>query len=597
MLGCGNGATHELLEPGQVALQHVHVHADVFDELSAAVAARSPNDRDFDELRRAVTRDEESFKDDASTTVQYVRSLLGASAAIPPSVLCCGAARTGDVARLRQLHEARVNVGEGDYDRRTPLHIAACEGVVEVAKVLIEECGTQINPSDRWGRTPLDEAILWRHQPMVEYLCSQGALHGTSAVVPAARSGDAPPGAHSTPAGFWVQPEAYERCVRGELLEEPAGISAMAMSMTTEALNSWDNDMLALDAESRGHALYLVVSALFEHYDFYKTCGLNRGTVRSWLLATQACYGGNPYHSSIHGADVALSVHLFIAKCSLRGRLSHLELLAALVAATMHDFNHPGSSNAHEVRCGTFRARAHGESSVLERHHVHSMLELFHDPRFDLLAPLPVSERDATRSLVIELVLATDLAQHMVFLKRMKNLAETHGAAAAKASGTLSPGGKWQPVLLNSELVDSKLLLSMAIKFADLGHVCKPLDLHLMWTERVTQEFWALGDRERNLNMPISPLCDREKDANVAESQVAFFRFICIPFYSCLADLVDPQMLPWLHAQANLVHWQELRPGRSASQPPSPTHESLPNKEAQTQAQTLEPPSPTHEHV
>ena len=44
-LGCGMGATHELLEPG--------LH-DIFDELSAAVAARSSNDRDFEELRRAV---------------------------------------------------------------------------------------------------------------------------------------------------------------------------------------------------------------------------------------------------------------------------------------------------------------------------------------------------------------------------------------------------------------------------------------------------------------------------------------------------------------------------------------------------------------
>ena len=40
-------------------------------------------------------------------------------------------------------------------------------------------------------------------------------------------------------------------------------------------------------------------------------------------------------------------------------------------------------------------------------------------------------------------------------------------------------------------------LLIAAIKFSDLGHCLKPLPVHLAWTERVTQEFWALGDVEK----------------------------------------------------------------------------------------------------
>jgi hypothetical protein len=97
----------------------------------------------------------------------------------------------------------------------------------------------------------------------------------------------------------------------------------------------------------------------------------------------------------------------------------------------------------------------------------------------------------------------------------------------------------------------------VAIKFADLGHCFKPFQMHKKWAQRVTNEFWALGDRERQLGIAVSPLCDRVRDSNVPESQIGFFKFICVPFYSIVADLIDPTMLPWLRVEANLQAWGE----------------------------------------
>ena len=36
--------------------------------------------------------------------------------------------------------------------------------------------------------------------------------------------------------------------------------------------------------------------------------------------------------------------------------------------------------------------------------------------------------------------------------------------------------------------------------------------LHEEWTQRITHEFWALGDREKDIGVAVSPLCDRERD-------------------------------------------------------------------------------------
>jgi len=115
---------------------------------------------------------------------------------------------------------------------------------------------------------------------------------------------------------------------------------------------------------------------------------------------------------------------------------------------------------------------------------------------------------------------------------------------------------KWLSPFVD-ESIDIMLLLNTAIKFADLNHSTKPFTLHERWTNRVTDEFWGLGDRERKLGVPISPLCDRENDKNVAKSQIGFFQFICVPFYELVGDLCDPSMPYLLQLHVNLAAWKE----------------------------------------
>jgi hypothetical protein len=143
-------------------------------------------------------------------------------------------------------------------------------------------------------------------------------------------------------------------------------------------------------------------------------------------------------------------------------------------------------------------------------------------------------------------------------------------------------GGGWEDDTWSSPFLepaaDVLLLLCTAIKFADLGHVTKPLRLHEQWTMMATNEFWQLGDKEKALGVAVSPLCDRSTDTNVAKSQCGFFkyvthsnlrvshrcivrgcryRFVCNPFYEAVADLVDPGGQPFARVAANYAHWVE----------------------------------------
>jgi calcium/calmodulin-dependent 3',5'-cyclic nucleotide phosphodiesterase len=74
--------------------------------------------------------------------------------------------------------------------------------------------------------------------------------------------------------------------------------------------------------------------------------------------------------------------------------------------------------------------------------------------------------------------------------------------------------------------IDKSKVLSLVLHCCDISHPAKRWDLHHRWTTSLLEEFFLQGDKEQELGLPFSPLCDR-KNTLVAESQIgAFFNNI-----------------------------------------------------------------------
>ncbi|KAI2654541.1 60 kDa lysophospholipase [Labeo rohita] len=73
--------------------------------------------------------------------------------------LACAAAKNGDIEALEAIRDMGTDLNKANYDGRTPLHIAACEGQVNVVEYLLGK-GVSIYAKDRFGDTPLRNAIL-----------------------------------------------------------------------------------------------------------------------------------------------------------------------------------------------------------------------------------------------------------------------------------------------------------------------------------------------------------------------------------------------------------------------------------------------------
>ncbi len=75
---------------------------------------------------------------------------------------------------------------------------------------------------------------------------------------------------------------------------------------------------------------------------------------------------------------------------------------------------------------------------------------------------------------------------------------------------------------------DRSKTFSLILHLADISHPGKKWAEHLEWSDRLCQEFFCQGDRERSLGLPLSPLCDRDH-TNLPDSQIG----TCVAVWGC----------------------------------------------------------------
>jgi glutaminase len=84
------------------------------------------------------------------------------------------AAAENDVGAMKRLFLIGTDMESKDYDGRTALHLAASSGNLEPLNFLLK-CGVDVNPKDRWGGTPLADAVREGKDNIAKILKDAGA--------------------------------------------------------------------------------------------------------------------------------------------------------------------------------------------------------------------------------------------------------------------------------------------------------------------------------------------------------------------------------------------------------------------------------------
>ncbi|KAH9500195.1 cGMP-inhibited 3',5'-cyclic phosphodiesterase A [Bulinus truncatus] len=333
--------------------------------------------------------------------------------------------------------------------------------------------------------------------------------------------------------------------------------------LNVNQLNLWDFPIFEV-AESEGsYLLTKIAYRLFTEVGLMETFRIPLAEFLNYFHALELGYRNKPYHNRVHATDVLHGVYYlttqpipgfaqinpsdlisrngsssesdnensdrpsikhrasFMAEDSygiMGGNLPALELMALYTAAAMHDYDHPGRTNAFLVATTAPQAVLYNDRSVLENHHAAAAWSLLlNDPKNYFITGLEAAEFKRFRYLVIEAILATDLKRHFEILAEFN----------AKVNDEESVGIDW-----TSE-TDRLLVTQMVIKLADINGPAKRKDLHQQWTYRIAEEFYEQGDEEASLGLPISPYMDR-RSPQLAKLQETFINHLVAPLCNAM---------------------------------------------------------------
>lgn len=160
--------------------------------------------------------------------------------------------------------------------------------------------------------------------------------------------------------------------------------------------------------------------AILTRFQLHKTLGCSEAVMQNWLTLIEANYKrSNAYHNSTHAADVLHSAAYFLEQEPVKEMCDGVDEAICLIAAVIHDVDHPGKNSAFLCNSGSQLANLYNDITVLENHHSAFGFKLtMSDQRVNIFQNLDRDSFKLIRQGIIDLVLATDMSKHFIHLNK-----------------------------------------------------------------------------------------------------------------------------------------------------------------------------------
>ncbi|XP_040013357.1 high affinity cAMP-specific and IBMX-insensitive 3',5'-cyclic phosphodiesterase 8B isoform X2 [Xiphias gladius] len=335
----------------------------------------------------------------------------------------------------------------------------------------------------------------------------------------------------------------------------------------------WEFNILELEAATHKRPLTYLGLKIFTSFGVCEFLNCSDATLRSWLQLIEASYhSSNSYHNSTHAADVLHATAYFLRKERVKSSLDQLDEVAALIAATVHDVDHPGRTNSFLCNAGSELAILYNDTAVLESHHAALAFQLtVRDSKSNIFKNIDRNQFRTLRQAIIDMVLATEMTRHFEHVSKFVNSINKPMAAIEETStSSMNSDCEGQANIRNSP--ENRLLIKrMLIKCADVANPCRPLELCIEWAGRISEEYFAQTDEEKRQGLPVvMPVFDRNT-CSVPKSQISFIDY----FITDMFDAWDAfASLPGLmeHLSENYKYWKSLDEMKCKSlRPPPPS--------------------------
>ncbi|EPT29092.1 3'5'-cyclic nucleotide phosphodiesterase domain-containing protein [Toxoplasma gondii ME49] len=305
-------------------------------------------------------------------------------------------------------------------------------------------------------------------------------------------------------------------------------------------LITWNFDVFRFHVIAGRAALPKLFVRCLQHQEVCSLFNLKiENMLRFAMELEKTSFSTTPFHNSIRSAEVLQAMHLFLAffDTQIKGFFNSREILAALLAAVVWDYQHPGFSSAFLIKTQHAIAIRYNDRNVLEHHHVAAAFSLMQKlGENDPLLAFPEDQYIALRKIIIQLSQSGSRSNQTACLSLLKTKLQ-------------------QAEFPRSITEDKNIILCNLMNAANYSFLGRPLQLYLQWSQKYMEELFMQGDRELELDMPITKNCDRHTTSE-AVVQLGLIDGWAIPIYITLAQTVPKlNAIVVSHLRRNRLHW------------------------------------------
>ncbi|KAA3682193.1 cGMP-dependent 3',5'-cyclic phosphodiesterase [Paragonimus westermani] len=149
--------------------------------------------------------------------------------------------------------------------------------------------------------------------------------------------------------------------------------------------------------------------------------------------------------------------------------------------------------------------------SILENHHVDHTIRILRIKECDIFVNLTATDDQRVMRLLRQIILATDLENHLQLVSKIRALASRGSYDANNVEHHLQ-------------------LLSILVTASDLSDQCKPWVNTRVAASLIYKEFFHQGDSEKSLDIKPAHSMDRHK-AFIPDLQIGFLDSIVLPCF------------------------------------------------------------------
>lgn len=306
-------------------------------------------------------------------------------------------------------------------------------------------------------------------------------------------------------------------------------------SSIPDNLKEWDFDALQITNKV---TLCSIIGHLFATLFDLAELSIDAPVLGRYIIEVGKNYHDRPFHNLQHSVCVTHFTYMLINATAAAEKLSNLQLFGLLLAAVVHDIDHPGNTNLFEVNSRSELAMKYNDLAVLENHHCSMAFRLMRQSNMNILGRLTSTVYSDLRKFVVSCILATDMSVHFDLIEETKRKGVDNWKFA--------------------ELKDQQLFGKIVLHAADLSNPVRPFHITKEWARRISIEFNDQYNREVELGMPTLAHMTSANEIVFCKNEKGFASFVVAPMWRAIATCFPTVQSLVQQVDQNIVSWQEL---------------------------------------